>query len=157
MTPMIDVVFLLIIFFLCIEFRVLEAKVPVYMPRKHGTDKAFVEPEEELRISIECIESGTRIPRPGKGYYLVGREVNYVLGPASVPSLESLRDRLRAIHDDPQRDVVDTERPGRAKKMDVLVVPGPGVVYGDVAQCVDVIMATGFETVKFAGGSGRQK
>ena len=28
MTPMIDVVFLLIIFFLCIDFRVLEAKLP---------------------------------------------------------------------------------------------------------------------------------
>ncbi len=29
MTPMIDVVFLLIIFFLCIDFRILEAKLPV--------------------------------------------------------------------------------------------------------------------------------
>ena len=33
MTPMIDAVFLLIIFFLCIDFKTLEAKLPAYLPK----------------------------------------------------------------------------------------------------------------------------
>ena len=33
MTPMIDVVFLMIIFFICIDFKVLESKLPAYLPK----------------------------------------------------------------------------------------------------------------------------
>ncbi|MCB9870835.1 MAG: biopolymer transporter ExbD [Planctomycetes bacterium] len=36
MTPMIDVVFLLIVFFLCIDFKILESKLPPTCPRTQG-------------------------------------------------------------------------------------------------------------------------
>ena len=53
MTPMIDVVFLLIIFFLCIDFRVLEAKLPAYLPR-HGSGAEATAPVQRLHVGILC-------------------------------------------------------------------------------------------------------
>ena len=52
MTPMIDVVFLLIIFFLCIDFKILEAKLPAYLPKDKGS-----QPEEELLVNKDKIKS----------------------------------------------------------------------------------------------------
>ena len=41
MTPMIDVVFLLIVFFLCIEFKVLESRLDAFLPTAIWTCVAF--------------------------------------------------------------------------------------------------------------------
>ena len=56
---MIDVVFLLIIFFLCIEFRVLEAKLPAYLPKDKGSQSTQVEPMEQLSVGIYVESKGT--------------------------------------------------------------------------------------------------
>ena len=64
MTPMIDVVFLLIIFFLCIDFKILEAKLPAYLPKDVGSHTDEVEPQEKVRIKIVCDNWGTPIDRP---------------------------------------------------------------------------------------------
>ena len=63
MTPMIDVVFLLIIFFLCIEFKTLEAKLPAYLPKDRGSQSTPEEPVEQLSIKIVNQTWGQEIVR----------------------------------------------------------------------------------------------
>ena len=46
MTPMIDVVFLLLIFFMCtLRFKTLEGKLAAYLPRDAGVNPWQVEPQ----------------------------------------------------------------------------------------------------------------
>ena len=50
MTPMIDVVFLLLIFFLCtIKFKTLEGKLAAYLPKDVGVNTFEAEPKEKCR------------------------------------------------------------------------------------------------------------
>jgi biopolymer transport protein ExbD len=159
MTPMIDVVFLLIIFFLCIDFKVLEAKLPAYLPKDKGSQPDIVEPQEQLRIKIVCDTVGTKELRPNSktAYYLDGHKVHYTVGSKKVETLVELKEELEAIYKDPQRDVPDPKNPGKTRKLGVVVEPGTNVVYGDVAPCVDAINATGFDDINFGGGLGSSK
>ena len=158
MTPMIDVVFLLIIFFLCIDFKVLEAKLPTYLPKDKGSQPEEVEEQEQLHIKIVCERPGKkRLRRPGtesKAYYLVGHVIRFEVGPKKVETLDELKDELQTIFDDPNRDVPDPKNPGKKKKISVVVEPGTNAVYGDVAPTVDAIVAVGFDDINFGGGLG---
>lgn len=54
-TPMIDVVFLLLIFFMCtLKFKILESKIATYLPTDKGLNKNFeeLEPVEKIRIQL---------------------------------------------------------------------------------------------------------
>ena len=165
MTPMIDVVFLLIIFFLCIDFKVLEAKLPAYLPKDKGSQTTVVEPQEQLRIRIVCEKFGTKQDRPGqeqrdpadRSYRLVGHVVHYQVGPKKVENLDDLKEELQTIYDDTGREVPDLKNPGQTKKIGVVVEPGTEVVYGDVAPCVDAISMIGFKDINFGGGLGSKK
>ena len=59
MTPMIDVVFLMIIFFLCIDFRVLEAKLPAFLPRDRG-GSLTADPIEQLSVRVHRVAEGQK-------------------------------------------------------------------------------------------------
>jgi hypothetical protein len=58
-TPMIDVVFLMIVFFVCIDFRVLEAKLPAFLPKDQGAGSQVVVPQEQLIVRVTVTEPGT--------------------------------------------------------------------------------------------------
>jgi len=158
MTPMIDVVFLLIIFFLCIDFRILEAKLPAYLPHDRGSSR-HQEPLEQLRVKIVLDNWGTKIERPfqlaskqPKAYWLDGHRVTYTVGPKAVASLDELRDELDRIK--PDSWVTDPSTQQR-KLVPVVVEPGAGAVYADVAPAVDTILSRGFSDIHFGGGLGR--
>ncbi len=54
-TPMIDVVFLLLIFFMCtLKFKILESKIATYLPTDKGLNTNFeeLEPVEKIRIQL---------------------------------------------------------------------------------------------------------
>ena len=158
MTPMIDVVFLLIIFFLCIDFKILEAKLPAYLPKDVGSQDDQVEPQEKLRIKIVCTNWGNQKPRPGSksAYYLTDHRVEYMVGPEKVKTLDELKDKLQKIHDDTTKKVKDPKT-GELTYMGVVVEPGTQVVYGDVAPVVDTIAFVGFKDINFGGGLGSKK
>jgi biopolymer transport protein ExbD len=158
MTPMIDVVFLLIIFFLCIDFRILEAKLPAYLPRDLGSMVDNREPLEQLRVGILLDSWGKEMERPWqattkahKAYWLDGHRVHYMVGPRPVDSLAELRAELARLAAD---SWVTDPATGQRRRAPVVVEPGSGTVYADVAPCVDTILATGFDDIRFGGGLG---
>ena len=169
MTPMIDVVFLLIIFFLCIDFKVLEAKLPAYLPKDKGSQTFDTEPIEQLSLKIVCTEWGTEITRrkdrpkidPETGrknaYKLEGHRVRYELGPKKFTVLDDLIKELRDIALDPSKRVPDKNNPGQTKLMTVVIEPGSQAVYSDVANAVDAVAEAGFSEINFGGGLGAKK
>ena len=90
MTPMIDVTFLLLIFFLCtIKFKTLEGKLSAYLPEGRGREhQPRAEPKEKVEIrDARWCKRGRASATPttprsrgaGKGRYeYIGREQAYV-------------------------------------------------------------------------------
>lgn len=160
MTPMIDVVFLLIIFFICIDFKVLEAKLPAYLPKDVGTATEKAEPQEKLRIQIVCDNPGTPVPRypnapagdeRARAIRLEGHRIRWTVGPKEFNSVEKLLaelKRVRALPSTMQKD----PKTGAPKVMTVVIEPGPDTVYGDVAVTVDAVQAADFSEINFGGG-----
>jgi len=167
MTPMIDVVFLLIIFFLCIDFKILEAKLPANLPKDVGAHTTDVEPQEKLNIQIVCDNWGDERPRRQltaqevkagnkPSHYLVGHKVHWRVGPQTIHTVEELLTELERIHADPSKLQKDPET-GEMKVMGVVVEPGPETTYGDVASTLDAIGEAEFPDISFGGGLGSRE
>lgn len=163
MTPMIDAVFLLIIFFLCIDFKTLEAKLPAYLPKDKGSQPTEAEPVEQLSLKIVCDNYGEEaLRRPNRpdspnNVMINGHEIHWLLGPVRYDELDELKKELTDIAEDPRQRVPDKDNPGETKRKPVVIEPGESTVYVDVAQTVDAVRAAGFEEINFGGGLGRRK
>jgi len=151
MTSMIDVTFLLLIFFMCtLKFKTLEGKLSAYLPKDVGVNQMDAEPIEKVEILIKVVREGTRYHPRGPAYGLWKPEVNvrwaygddrvleYAIGPRKTRDLEELRSRLKLLHQ------ADVNRPATidARK---------GVVYEDVIRVLDQVMALKFKECTFVG------
>ena len=169
MTPMIDVVFLLIIFFLCIDFKTLEAKLPAYLPKDKGSQSTEADPIEQLSLKVVRDAYGDKQPRrrdvtlinPETGrenaFLVLNHKIHWLLGPERFDNLDRLIDKLELIAADPSKMVPDKERPGQKKLMAVVIEPDSGSTYGDVATTVDAVSKSGFDEINFGGGRGPRK
>ena len=62
MTPMIDVTFLLLIFFMCtLKFKVLEGKLGAYLPKDVGVNTSQAEPVEKVDIRLDVLRPGNKM------------------------------------------------------------------------------------------------
>ena len=167
MTPMIDVVFLLIIFFLCIDFKILEAKLPAYLPKDVGSHSTDVEPQEKLNSKIVCEywgdEKQRRALTPNEvkagripSYYLDGHKVRWEVGPKRFRTLDKLLKELERVAKDRSKMQTDPKT-GELKLMGVVIEPGKETTYGDVAHTLDAIHVAGFKDISFGGGLGARK
>jgi biopolymer transport protein ExbD len=168
MTPMIDAVFLLIIFFLCIDFKTLEAKLPAYLPKDKGSQSTDAEPVEQLSLKIVLDDFGQKQPRRRTGpardpdtgrenpFMVLGHKIHWELGPKPYDDLDRLISDLEKIKSDPSRMVEDKTTGGK-KLMPVVIEPDVGTTYGDVAMTVDAVSKAGFKEINFGGGRGRRK
>ncbi len=160
MTAMVDVVFLLIIFFLCIDFKTLEARLPAHLPQEAGSRHMVEPPVEILSVKIVCEEWGSEQPRypgrPDSAVRLVGHRVHWMINAKRYSDKTRFLRELERIVADPARRVPDPQSPGRTRLMSVVVEPGVGAVFGDVAQAVDLVRAAGFDRVDFGGGRGKR-
>ena len=155
MTPMIDVTFLLLIFFLCtIKFKLLEGKLAAYLPKDVGVNSSPAEPKEKVEIVIHVDEAGNRVFAAGddKGqpwasdpsldnqrrYELIGRRVHYTLGPRKTTDLKELTKWLKDFFRK------DEEAP-------CTIDCRPGSVYGDMVPVLDAAIDAGFENITFVG------
>ena len=168
MTPMIDVVFLMIIFFICIEFKVLESKLDAFLPTDKGSQNTVVEPEEQLSIKIhvdskgvpEWKQGGAGVLNPDTDrpyrFILKGHRVRWEVGPTPLGSLAAVKTELDRIAQNPLSMIPDKKTGGR-KLMSCVIEAYPGTYYEDVAKTNDAANAAGFEEVNFGGGLGEAK
>jgi biopolymer transport protein ExbD len=150
MTPMIDVTFLLLIFFMCtLKFKTLEGKLAAYLPKDVGVNQSDAEPIEKVEILLKVIVEGRKmhpfdITKPWnevKGtrfLYDDSRVVEFSIGPRTTRKLNVLQERLHQLHR------ADKERPATidARK---------GIVYEDVVRVLDAAMNAEFAEVTFIG------
>lgn len=167
MTPMIDCVFLLIIFFLCIDFKVLESKLAADLPKDVGSHPTDVPPQDKLNIGIVCDNWGKEIPRhqlnqaevdAGRkvSFRLENHTVHWEVGPKTINQLDKLKDELTRIFKDPAT-MQEDPKTHEMKPMGVVIEPGLKTTYEDVAHTLDAVHAAGFEDISFGGGLGARK
>jgi len=150
LTTMIDVTFLLLIFFMCIRFRTLDAHLSASLP-PDGTGAAASEPApERVSIRIDVGREGSRLalrgdaPWSGRGAYRYGedRSLVYTVGPHRLASRAALEGALGELHRaDPARGAVIDAR--------------PGVIYEDVVAVVDTLVDCGYREIAFRAGATR--
>ncbi len=149
MTPMIDVTFLLLVFFLCtIRFKTLEGKLSAFLPKDAGVNDRRAEIDTRVDVAIRVVDAGERrdardasLPWGGSGrFQLVGRRLEYTVGPHRSGELDSLAERLRALR-----------AAGADGDGDATLEPGPGTVYADVVGVLDALAGAGFTSIAFTG------
>jgi len=151
MTPMIDVTFLLLIFFLLtIKFKVLEGKLAAYLPKDVGVNSSQAEPKEKVEITIHVDVPGTKVFAKGNGqgtpwdgdstrrYDFAGRQLTYQIGPRKTKDLDQITSWLREFFKK------DPESP-------VTIDCRPGTVYGDMVPVLDAAVAAEFTSITFVG------
>ena len=153
LTPMIDVTFLLLVFFLLtLRFKTLEGKLEATLPRDAGvraTQRSICCPVEVI-VRVPEERAGERVyasgpdagepwdPASGRRFRFVGRAPQYTLGPRRTGDLEELTGWMRNLwRKDPAAPLHLRAR--------------GGTVYGDVVPVLDAAVAAGFASVRFAG------
>ena len=162
MTPMIDVVFLLIVFFICIDFKVLESKLEAWLPTDRGSSPEVVTPEEQLIVRVHVATPGTTVYPDGeatvnsdrpKRYRLLGHTVRFEVGAHSCNTLDDAKRELTRIASDANSMIPDRQTGGR--KLMACVVEGfPGTRYDDVSRAADICHTAGFQDIHFGGCMG---
>ena len=150
MTPMSDVTFLLIIFFICLKFKTLEGKLTAYLPKDLGVTTAKADPILKLDVQIHLVNKGTATPKGNRKVWS-NRKVKWVVKDQTYHDIDSLEKGLRRFRElTPNTN--KNAKPG--DPVPVTVHAYPGVFYGEVTQTVDVILSdsVGFKEVTFAGG-----
>jgi len=154
MTSMIDVVFLLLIFFLCtLKFKTLEGKLAAYLPKDVGVNTSEAEEIEKVEIVIKVVTPGEKLNARGDGpwdpvpdnkgrqkrfSFGPGRRLSYQVGPRKMTNVAELQTRLTSLHED------DDERPATIDSR-------PGTVYEDVVEVLDATLDAGFDQITFVG------
>ncbi len=128
MTPMIDVTFLLLIFFMCtLQFKTLEGKLSAFLPKDAGLSVNPEIPIEEVRVLMSTPAEAAE-----------SQVLTYRVGPSSFPSLAAVQARLEHLH------AADEARP-------LTLEPSGPVPYGEVVRLLDHVLLAGFSDVRFAG------
>jgi biopolymer transport protein ExbD len=146
MTPMIDVTFQLLIFFmLTIEFKTLEGKLAAYLPKDVGVNTTEAEPKEKIEIKVKVVKEGRKVdphegtPWAGEGpFKYADRVVSYSVGPRTTQEIDELRLRLKELFR------ADPEQPATIDAY-------PGTVYEDVVTILDVAIQIGYTDITFIG------
>jgi len=153
MTPMIDVVFQLMIFFMCtIKFKTLEGKLSAYLPKDVGVNSSDAEPLEKVDIILKLVREGSKlhpykdVAWNGEGPFKYGpdRIVQYKVGSKEMTDLSELGDRLKKLYE---------ATPDRAATIDSYT----GVVYGDLVAVLDQALIAGFRDITFKGAREERK
>ena len=160
MTPMIDVTFLLLIFFMCtLKFKILEGKLGAYLPKDVGVNPQDAEPIEKVDIRIDVKNAGNKlveeylstagevVRRPftqqdaidkKRFSYDNTRVVRYSIGPKKTNDIAEVVKSLTAYR---KRD------PEKKATID----PREGVTNADVILVLDAAIDAGYEDITFKG------
>ena len=155
MTPMIDVTFLLLIFFIVtLKFKVLEGRLDAALPKDRGSATTKEEEIEKIDIQLYVADPGELTKdrdKEGKETGLQtfqGRRIRVEIGDNkwyyepfdenrnTEDPLPALADFLKTFDKDETPVSLDARK---------------GIVYGDVVVVLDVIVRAKFDQVSFAG------
>jgi len=129
MTPMIDVVFLLLVFFVwTASFQVVEYLLPSELSTLLGNQAALEEPPPEADFEDVVIR-----------IHWTGDQPGWTINDQQADSLAQLHQRLQAIAQ------VKQDAP-------VILHPDEEVPLGDVINVFDLSRLTGFEKIQFVAG-----
>ncbi len=131
LTPMIDVLFQLLIFFLCAtKFRLLDGRLATFLPDR-GEPSACVTLREELRLVLrqDAGSGATRV----------------LLGERTLHSEDEIRTTVAVLYDEFRR--VGT-------KVDVLLESDPSVPVQAVVTVMNACIRAGISDVGFAASGG---
>lgn len=165
MTPMIDVTFLLLIFFICtIKFKTLEGKLSAFLPKDVGGHPTIAEPHEKLAIVVTVLCEGTKLDPASAGalesrnpelvarwsgtsssrfVFGADRVLQYKLGPHVTSDLAEVEQRLARLF----------ERASASSDVEpaLTVDPRAGVVYEDVVLLLDRAIDANYRDISFVG------
>ncbi len=159
MTPMIDVTFLLLIFFIVtLKFKTLEGRLDSNLPKDMGTQTTETPPVEKVDIVIRVGNPGNKVPdiktqtksKPlGRLDHYRGRILKVSVGTTVfqvrtdvmnddklLADLSKLRNALKSFD--------KTETP-------VTLDAREGIIYEDIIGLLDVVIDMEFEKVSFSG------
>lgn len=155
MTPMIDVVFQLMIFFMCtIKFKTLEGKLTAYLPKDVGVNTTPpTAPLEKVDIVVKVLKEGSKLmplrddpydPTAG-GPYRFGpdRVLQFQVGSMVTSSAEDLYARLKQLH---------TAQPDRAATIDPKFKPF-STTYADLVLALNASVLAGFTDITLKGSA----
>ena len=113
MTPMIDVVFLLLIFFIVtLKFKTLEGRLDAALPKDRGTMNTTIEEIEKIDIVIKVVRKGSLVPdiatktssKPkGRLNHYVGRLLNFEIGADTFRTPEEVRKFAEVVDSNDRR------------------------------------------------------
>ncbi len=127
-TSMIDVVFLLLIFFMCtLKFKILESKIATHLPVDRGAQQTFekLEPVEPMRIALS----------------MRGETCVCALNGSAIGTMPEARDRLYQRLAAIRRASPESEAE---------IAPDPTVSHGHVIGVLDECMRADVAEVRFA-------
>jgi biopolymer transport protein ExbD len=148
MTPMIDVTFLLLIFFMCtLRFKVLEGQLTAFLPADEGVNNSPAVPLEKVQVSLRLAEAGTKMNAAGTLPYadesgqsrptFQNRQLRYSVGTQSFRSLPQFNAAIRRMSATGQQPCV--------------LQAHPGIILEDVVPVLDGLTAAGFVDITFGG------
>jgi biopolymer transport protein ExbD len=120
MTPMIDVSFLLIIFFICLPMKMLEGKIQAFLPTDKGINPTKTEPPLEIKVSVHIVArkevpgaygpkgSQVAVNMPTEFRYKIGNEETASLGKV----LEYIKQAYAAVKDTPNAKITGEIKAG---------------------------------------------
>ncbi len=143
MTPMIDVVFQLLIFFLVnMKFKTLDMKIDAFLPKDRGLAKTITQIEEKPKlVAVLKRQKGQKTTRV--------KVANVTIGDTAKANRDSTWQKLTAM----ARKVLDNHVKVGGSPEDVTgeVDAAEHVPTGDVVRAVDAFIAAGIDNVTFVG------
>ena len=159
MTPMIDVTFLLLIFFIVtLKFKTLEGRLDSNLPKDMGTNTTEQEEVEKVDIVIRIGNPGTTVPDPstaskskpqGRLEHYRGRILKLSVGTSSFQVRADALDADGLLAD--LAKVRRTLAPFDKDDTPVTLDAREGVNYGDIIGVLDLVIDEGFKKVSFSG------
>ncbi len=157
MTPMIDVTFLLLIFFLCsIKFKVLEGKLQTYLPKDVGVNTT---PQQKMleKVDVRIYRTLTRekldleqIANYRKWYDAGGWKEDQVELYFQGKKLAGLKELKKQLEDLRER-IPPPEDPEEEDTLKMNLEAMKGCIYEDIVKVVDVALAAKFTSITFRG------
>jgi len=140
MTPMIDVTFLLLVFFLCtIKFKTLEGKIEAFLPKDVGVNATPVDKQlEKIEIHVWREKTIDTNPHTGNKWWVWNEnQLKITIGGQRV-SLKQLHESVKAA----------AKANPDAK---ATIYPEPGTLYIDAVKVVNECLRAKFTQITFAG------